>query len=416
MRRWCAPFGHETAALSRRRFLHGVSAGTIWGLLPFCTSSRTAAQPSAAGQQEASPPAEEFQFRDGGMLRTIVARVLIEAADGGVLLEGQDQRYWIVQPENLVRRRTVPEAFAYLPARSLGESLQREVAATGVRPPLEVITTRRYVICTNAGSRYAEWCGALFERLMAGFTTHWRSRVLRVERPPAPLPAIVLADRSEFDQYTRAVFGGVAANVHGFYSPLTNRMVLYDLTASPNEPPARTWADIVRKLSAEPFNISTVVHEATHQIAFNSGVHQRLADTPPWLVEGMAMYFETPDLTSRNGWRTIGRPNPWRLNSFLGAIRRQRMVPLKEFVTADAIFRDPATAPAAYAQAWALTYFLIKTARNAMLQYLDRLSRYPPLVERSKEEKLTDFTAAFGEDLATLESSFIAYTRRLQRR
>ncbi|RMG32972.1 MAG: DUF1570 domain-containing protein [Planctomycetota bacterium] len=395
--------------VARRRFLLTASAG-------LCAALRrsTRAAPAVFGEEEVS--AERFRFRDGVQTRTLVARVLIEAADGGVLLESRDQRYWVVQPDELLERRAADAPFAYFDAKSLGAALQREAAEAGVRPPFDVVATRRYVICTNAGSRYAEWCGALFERLMAGFTTHWRSRVLRLHRPPAPLPAIVLADRSEFDRYAETLVGRLDPNVHGFYSPVTNRMVLYDLTASPNEPPARSWADITRKLAADPFNISTVVHEATHQIAFNSGMHRRLADTPPWLVEGMAMYFETPDLNSRNGWRTIGRPNPWRLRPFLAAARRGRILPLEDFVTAQEVFADPQTAPLAYAQAWALTYFLIKTARNDMLRYLRTLSRYAPLIERSDEQKRKDFTAAFGTDFAALQRSFLAYMSKLAMR
>ncbi len=55
--------------------------------------------------------------------------------------------------------------------------------------------------------------------------------------------------------------------------------------------------------------VSTIVHEATHQIAFNSGLHQRLSDCPKWFSEGIAMYFETPDLDARV--RTAGRAWEW---------------------------------------------------------------------------------------------------------
>ena len=48
--------------------------------------------------------------------------------------------------------------------------------------------------------------------------------------------------------------------------------------------------------------VSTIVHEATHQIAFNCGLHTRLSDCPRWFSEGIAMYFETPDLRSAKGW------------------------------------------------------------------------------------------------------------------
>ena len=36
----------------------------------------------------------------------------------------------------------------------------------------------------------------------------------------------------------------------------------------------------------------TIIHEATHQTAYNVGVHARFADQPRWLVEGLAMMFE----------------------------------------------------------------------------------------------------------------------------
>ena len=39
--------------------------------------------------------------------------------------------------------------------------------------------------------------------------------------------------------------------------------------------------------------VATVVHEATHQMAFNCGLHTRYADIPVWVSEGIAMYFET---------------------------------------------------------------------------------------------------------------------------
>jgi hypothetical protein len=62
--------------------------------------------------------------------------------------------------------------------------------------------------------------------------------------------------------------------------------------------------------------VATIVHEATHQIAFNCGLQQRYADIPLWLCEGMAVYFEAPDLTSTRGWRGIGRVNYPRLETF----------------------------------------------------------------------------------------------------
>ena len=63
-------------------------------------------------------------------------------------------------------------------------------------------------------------------------------------------------------------------------------------------------------------SVATIVHEATHQIAFNSGLQTRFADVPLWISEGIAVFFETPDLESAKGWRTIGAVNSARLAQF----------------------------------------------------------------------------------------------------
>ena len=53
----------------------------------------------------------------------------------------------------------------------------------------------------------------------------------------------------------------------------------------------------------------TIVHEAVHQLAYNSTLQRRMADNPYWVSEGLATYFESPDLNSLRGWRNIGAIN-----------------------------------------------------------------------------------------------------------
>ena len=77
-------------------------------------------------------------------------------------------------------------------------------------------------------------------------------------------------------------------------------------------------AEIKRRTAASAFNMATIVHEATHQIAFNSGLHVRFADNPLWLTEGMAMYFEGPDPDGGYDWKAIGELNRPRYDRFLG--------------------------------------------------------------------------------------------------
>src|SRR5690349_23883131 len=90
----------------------------------------------------------------------------------------------------------------------------------------------------------------------------------------------------------------VAAETFGYYSARTNRVALYDLSADETAGPlgdAASRDEVTRRLSKFPSSVATVVHEAVHQLAFNTGLQVRYADNPMWVSEGLAMYFETPD-------------------------------------------------------------------------------------------------------------------------
>ena len=87
--------------------------------------------------------------------------------------------------------------------------------------------------------------------------------------------------------------------------------------------------------------VATIVHEATHQIAFNCGLQTRLSDIPLWLCEGMAVYFEAPDLASSRGWRGIGRVNYPRLTTFRRNQPTWRRDTLVTMLADNQRFRDP---------------------------------------------------------------------------
>lgn len=348
--------------------------------------------------KEADQPAQEV---DG--------KIVVEAQDGGVLLLARDGRLWNVTPQEMLSREATDTPFEPFSAEELGTRLQAEMG-----DGFEVTTTAHYVICSNAGTHYSRWCGALFERLMSAFRTHWRTRKLGLEDPGFPLAAIVLADQQQFAQFATRDVGPAFANVKGYYSTAGNRIVLYDLTAAERSSVASV-DDVNRRLAAAPFNVATIVHEATHQIAFNSGMHRRYADNPLWMTEGMAMYFETPDLESRNGWKTVGRPNTVRLQRFAAYARQRRKADaLASLIGGSERFRNAKQAEDAYAEAWALTYFLIKTRRDDYVEYLRRIADKPVLRWDDSESRLAEFRAVFGDDLQVLDRQFMNYLRRVR--
>jgi hypothetical protein len=158
--------------------------------------------------------------------------------------------------------------------------------------------------------------------------------------------------------------------------------------------------------------VATIVHEATHQIAFNCGLQTRFADIPLWQCEGMAVYFEAPDLASSRGWRGIGRVNYPRLETFRRNLPNWRRDSLETLLADNRRFRDPSTALAAYADAWALNYYLIKYRSDDYTAYLRMLAGKRPLLEDEPATRLSEFKQHFG-DLRALEREFLRQMSRL---
>ena len=342
--------------------------------------------------------------------RELAGEVLVEAADGGLLLREQDGRLWTIEKSQILERSTTEEKFRPYSHDAAARHLKQELG-----PEFEIISTKHYLICSSAGRQYGQWCGALFERLFTAFQNYWKQRGLEVREPEFPLIAVVLADERQFAEYATKDAGPDAATAKGYYSIGTNRIVLYDLTATKGGS-AGSESEITRRLTAAPFNVATVVHEATHQIAFNSGLHTRYADNPLWLTEGMAMYFETPDLNSKSGWKGVGNVNPLRLRQFHDYAKRRPADSLVTLLQTDERFTGAAdVAGDAYAEAWALSYFLIRFKKEAYVAYLKKIADKPRLKWEKPEQRLDDFKASFGNDLTKLDADFLKFVRRLSK-
>lgn len=359
-------------------------------------------------------PLECVVFQRDGREHTVEGRLLLTAQDGGVLLLARDGVLWAVPPDDQVERTSVDRPFEPLTPDELGRQLLAELPAG-----FDMHQTAHYLILYDTSRAYAQWCGSLFERLYMAFTNFWRRRGFDIQEPEFPLVAIVFADRDAYMRYSRAEVGDGIESIIGYYSLRSNRMVMYDLTGS--QPAGRvsrgvTSAAQIDALLARPEaggQVATVVHEATHQIAFNCGLHTRYSDCPRWFSEGIAMYFETPDLASARGWRGIGMVNAARLSRFQKYVRRRPASSLETLLRDDQRFLDANRGLDAYAEAWSLTYFLLRRYPNEYIEYLRLLSAKKPLVEDGPERRLQEFREVFG-DLRKLDAEFLRYMARVR--
>lgn len=378
-------------------------------------SAVPSAAPAAPAVEPGTPSSDRLErfvaSDDAKQVHTFTGRVLVAAEDGGLLVQGQDGKLWTVEKPQLKERTALGEPFVLWETAELSKRLKEEFG-----PGFDVVTTKHYVICTNTSREYAKWCGMLFERLFDAFANYWKSRGLKLTEPEGPLVALVFATEAQFGKYATSDAGPDTATAKGYFSIRTNRIVLYDLTGRNGVVGNLPAAEINRRMAAAPFNLATVVHEATHQIAFNSGLHTRYADNPVWLSEGMAMFFEAPDLTSKSGWSTIGAVHPLRLRQFRDYLgKRRKSDSLRTLIQNDERLTGAETSGDAYAEAWALSFFLIKTRKEAYVKYLATISKKPRLQWGTSEQRLADFAEHFGDSFEKLDREFLTYIARLPR-
>lgn len=344
----------------------------------------------------------------GAFERTSEGDVLVEALDGGLLIEECNGELRLIDAARRERVTVLAKADPPTP-----EDVGRQVLEQ-LPNGFQLLTTRHYCICFDTSRDYARWVGSVFERLREAFSTYFRRDGVGVTSPKRPLVVVIFADRQRYLDHAEPILGTTTPNVMGYYNLMSNRVTTYDITGSDLlRGRAGGGYSVDRAIAASPTAsalVSTLVHEATHQLAFNSGLHQRLAPIPVWLSEGVAMYFETPDLTADRGWRGIGMVNQQRLARWRQAHRRDL---LRRILIDDDVFRAPETALDAYAEAWGLAYFLLKTKRKESAAYLERLGRRGPLSDDSTEQRLADFEAAFGENVEDLEPALVRFLDRL---
>ncbi|MEM9187486.1 MAG: DUF1570 domain-containing protein [Planctomycetota bacterium] len=359
-----------------------------------------ATAPAAAGATEGAP-------------LTVAGRVLAEDESGTIFLQQPDGAVWLIAGDEVLGRSATGESFQPLDADALAERVLAELP-----DGFAVYQTPHYVVAYETSRGFARWTASMLERLNRAFTAHWKRQGFELNSPEFPLVVIVHATAAGYAEASAAELGAPVGGMVGYYSLQSNRVRMYDLTGGEarRAPGSRGSLKEINRMLASPAAaplVATVVHEATHQIAFNCGLHTRYADLPLWLVEGMAVYFEAPDLSSGRGWRGIGKVNYPRLEVFQSNLPRWKPGGVVRLVATNERLRDPQEAGAAYADAWALNYFLIKQRPADYTAYLKEMAAKPALAGDTAEQRLADFRRYFG-DPDELQRVFLAKMARLR--
>ncbi|GAB5405461.1 MAG: DUF1570 domain-containing protein [Aureliella sp.] len=259
-------------------------------------------------------------------------------SDAAVLLKPAGEMLFLNQREIVSHRRT-RESFRPASQAAVRARMQNELG-----DGYETLISGPYVIAAPRGN-VNRW-KTRFDSLLSGYFRYFGVRDWRLEQADFPLQVYVLGSREQFVAYSARNGASAAANTIGSYFPDTNVCIMYEL-------PGLTGTDWSE-------TEATIVHEAVHQLAFNTGVHERLFENPLWCVEGLATLFEEPSVYDpRASSSTVAtRINDRQAKVVEQFCRRGGKLEdaLAQIVGSDDMFgSDPQLA---YASAWALTFYL----------------------------------------------------------
>ena len=315
----------------------------------------------------------------------------------------------------------------------------RPASATEIREQLrlefpgnyEFSGSTHYLVCAPQG-RASSYCD-LFEGVFRQVEHFYRVHGFQVRKPDTTLMAIVFGSQNEFRNYCQKDNVAWSPQLQGYYSLRTNRVALFDdpersfaavsrnvnlhlatSAPSPNLRPA-AGSSLVRPLfSVSGETANTIIHETTHQVGYNIGIHSRLGGSPTWILEGLATVLEA------DGVRTTGSKgiNKSRINeSRLDWFRKQYAIrrvagDVANMVANEGFFKRNVLD--AYSNAWALTFFMTESPARTQqfVRYIRLVESRDPQATYTAEERLADFAQVFG-DISRLEVDFLRTLDRL---
>jgi hypothetical protein len=276
-----------------------------------------------------------------------------------------------------------------------------------------VTQTEHYLIVANSNEDYAEFCGKLLEKVYSEYAKLMQQLEVPVQFSEQTLPVLIFASTSEFQAHAERMHPEVSFDdTPGFYSVRENQVLLQDLTRDRG---LKGSAAIRKKLADQPLQVATIVHEAVHQLAFNSGVQVRLADNPVWFSEGLALCFEQTTPRTPLLWTRPNLVNARHHSEFVRlAGNSTAFIPFEELIQHDRFFQQSEAAAAAYAESWGLTTWLIRERPKQLAAWIGRLRQLSPLQPVTPAERTEMFIETIGISPEHAAPAVIAEVRKLR--
>lgn len=415
-----------------------------------------AAAASALNSASAAQPMVELHVGDNAIEGRIVER-----GRGWCALYDREGRMHTVNLNQVTRFKKVSSSFAPHSFKTLRTMLLKEFGSSS-----EVSTTRHYVVCAPKGR--ANTYSDIFEKTWRRFHMYFAVRGFEMNDPEFPMIAVVLKDRKSFIDYARKEKANVDANILGYYWSTHNRVIMFEdqksqaavfdqrsateerllatslhgsgiggpfgerthladdawhwafdglgsvstFRSSNTAHSSNTVDEIASRAGINSDLRETMIHEATHQLAYNLGLHNRTGRNPKWVVEGLATIFETPGMEKHASDRDVRkRMNPGWHYGFKKFVKNGRKEGFLETFIRDDKFFDSDMSNA-YAQAWALSFWLIETRPRKYAAFLQKMASAEVTRQLTAQSRVKLFKEFFGDNLLLLDAEMLRYYAR----
>ena len=326
----------------------------------------------------------------------------------GRLLKRSGDHVWLMDPLGSLFQLNVRQVSAFKVVADRFQPATPDEQIRSLQKELldgyEVTSTQHYVVAAPIGN--AQQFAKTLEQLYQEVYACCQNLGLSPQHPEMPLKAIIFFNEQHFQRCCRTDQMAWSADLTGYYSIRSNRISV--LAASS---PLTSTANDGNQISVRPQQPShvsqmvqtTLIHEACHQIGFNSGIHSRISHGPKWLVEGLAMHLESDNVRRGKSDRLLSpadTANPERLHWFQTEyLPRQQPGDLARLITSDEHF---ARAPFdAYSLAWAFTWFLCSSESpelpRKLADFVRLTAKQPGPGAGSATQRLETFQRTLGD-------------------
>ena len=320
-------------------------------------------------------------------------RILFSSSSDTILLARDGQIHHL---PGTSKTETVPVKVHFEP-ESLADMRQQLRREFGPQP--EISFTGHYTIVHPSGQ--AELWKTKFEDFYGCFQQYFSQRNIELSEPEFKLVAIVFNSRGEFLDYARRMGDRLTPRMVSYYSPKTNRIAILG------------GGEATSSLTTQEVVNPTILHEVTHQAAFNRGIHHRCCPPPLWISEGLSTLLESQDKRSTCSPSYKDRINPRMLEAFAAKMKtEQSQFDLEGLISNDDLFQDDPVL--AYASAWLISFYLSEEYPNEYEQLLRTTFRKIPFRRITCQERRDDWEAIFKEPPHLFEERILDFYDHLK--